>query len=182
MINEILKAINERRSCRAYKTQPVPRELIEKLLHSAVMSPSACNRQPWNFTVVANKEKIGELGKKVMANLVTPASSNKPVADKKEMPFYGAPLLIIICAEKDYKWAKIDVGIAAENIMLAAHSLGLGSCYIGFALALNNDAAALEELGIPANCEVIAPLVFGYPDETPKFNGRKEARILKWIK
>ena len=76
----------------------------------------------------------------------------------------------------------IDCGIVAQTMFLAAHSLGLGSCFIGFAQALNRDRQVLDGLGVPRDHEIIAPLIFGYPAESKEVPKRAfEDKVLKWI-
>lgn len=94
---------------------------------------------------------------------------------------YGAPVFILVFAAPDVI-NELDCALAAENMMLAAHSLGIGSCWIGLASGLGNDMEFLKEAGVPEGHKLIAPLIFGYPE---KENQRAPARnadvILKWI-
>ncbi|MFH0859684.1 MAG: nitroreductase family protein [Candidatus Altiarchaeota archaeon] len=181
---EVLDAINGRRSIRKYKSKQVPKEIIEKLLDAAVMAPSAVNRQPGNFIIIEDKKKISDLSKAVKKNLGLlgyAIQAREKIQSKEDTIFYGAPLLIIVTAEKEYKWAKIDCGILAQTMFLAAHSMGLGSCYIGFATSLNNDKDVLRELEVPKGHEIIAPLIFGYPDEA-KDKPDRRPKIVRWLR
>jgi nitroreductase len=100
---------------------------------------------------------------------------------KEDLIFYGAPLLIMICTSPADEWAKADVGLAAENMFIAARSLGLGSCYVGLANSLNKDRKLLASLGIPEDHEIIAPLIFGYPKGDFPAAPKREAKVLKRI-
>lgn len=183
-MNPVIDAITKRRSIRRYLDKPVPREIIELLLNTAVMSPSAMNKQPWRFIVIENKERIRELSEKVkkqMGLLGYGLRFAEIIQGKRDTIFHNAPLLIIIAADRNYKWSKIDCGIIAQSMFLAAYSLGLGSCYIGFANTLNNDKETLKELKVPENHEIISPLIFGYPAETKEAE-KREPRVVNWIR
>lgn len=183
-MNPVIEAITKRRSIRKYLDKPVPKEIIDTILNTVVMSPSAMNRQPWRFIVIENKEKIQELSaivKKQMGLLGYALRFTEIIQSKKDTIFYNAPLLIIIAAEKDDKWNKINCGIIAQSMFLTAYSLGLGSCYIGFANTLNNDPDTLRELKVPENHEIISPIIFGYPADT-KEPPKREPKVINWIK
>lgn len=183
MANPVLDAIRGRRSIRKYSTKPIPKEIVEQLLSAAVYSPSAMNRQPWRFVVITNRQKIKELSDAVKR--LTPLTGLaqrfvERMTSREDLIFYSVPLLILVAAPKGYKWAHIDCGILAQTMFLAAHSLGLGSCFIGFAHALNKDGKLLRKLGIPEGMEIAAPLIFGYPaEEKPVPEREYEDKVLK---
>ena len=184
---ELDKCISGRRSIRKYKDTAIPREIIDKLLRAGVNAPSGMNAQPWNFVVIENKDMIGDLSKKVKSLLINgpwPEEMKKAFQSDKDVIFYGAPLLILISVPKNEQMRSVnllDCGLAAENMFLAAYQEGLGSCFIGFASFLNQSPKVLADLGIPEGYELMAPLIFGYPDGNPSSKPR-EAKILKWIK
>lgn len=184
---ELDKCINGRRSIRKYKDTAVPKEVIEKILKAGTMAPSGMNAQPWNFVVIENKDMIGGLSKKVKSLLVNgpwPEEMKKAFQSDKDVIFYGAPLLILISVPKKEQMRSVnllDCGLAAENMFLAAYQEGLGSCFIGFASFLNQEPKALTDVGIPDGYELMAPLIFGYPAESPSQKPR-DVKILKWIK
>ena len=121
MSNPVLKAIEERRSIRAYKAEKITREQIDILLKAAEEAPSAGNRQPWHFSVVQNPELLKEINAEASRVL------EKDLGDI----FYGAPLAIFLSCDPANRWGRHDCGIAVQNIALAAHSLGLGSVILG---------------------------------------------------
>lgn len=181
--NPVIDAIYKRRSIRSYKDKPVSKEDIKTLLSAAVMAPSAMNRQPWRFVVVESRDKIRELSRKVkkqMGLLGYGLRFTEIVKSRDDTVFYGAPLLVFVSAEKEDQWSRINCGIVAQTLFLAAYSLGLGSCYIGFANSLNNDNEALSDLGIPRGHEIIGALIFGYSSEEKETPAR-EPKVLKWI-
>jgi nitroreductase len=180
------KCIRGRRSIRKYKAKRVPKTLIEKILEAATYAPSGMNAQPWRFVVIEDRETIARLSNRTKAILLGQEWGNEfrhMLASEHDVIFYGAPLLILICVQKSEEWKSVnllDCGLAAQNMFLKAHELGLGSCFIGFGNFLNGDCEALESVGIPADHELIAPLVFGYPAEEPQTKPR-ETKVLKWI-
>ena len=185
---ELDSCIAGRRSIRSYRDMAVPGEIINKLLNAGVWAPSGMNSQPWHFTVIENREIINKLSRRtkelVTKNMPLPESLQGAFKSDNDVVFYGAPLLILISVPKKEDWRTvnlIDCGLAAENMFLAAYQAGLGSCFIGFAAFLNQDPKALNDIGIPEDHELVAALIFGYPNETPASKPR-EVKMLKWIK
>jgi len=184
---ELDLCIKGRRSVRSYLDKPVPSAVVERLLDAAVWAPSGMNGQPWRFTVIQDREVINSLSGRtrelVMKTMPLPEQLQAAFKSGQDVVFYGAPLLIFISVKKNPDWRTVnllDCGLAAQNMFLAAHQEGLGSCFIGFASLLNQDPKTLAEIGIPEDHELIAPLIFGYPREVPEAKPR-EAKVLKWI-
>jgi nitroreductase len=178
-MKDIIDVIKNRRSVRSYKDKPISKEIINKLLEAAVLAPNAMNRQELKFIIVTNKDYIKKLSSAVISE------SKKQMPDWKfrnlEDPvYYSAPLLIIILGNKDSNWQMSDAAFAAENMMLYARSLDIGSCFIGFTRMLENNKI-IKELEIPDNYKIMAALVFGYTNEWPSMPVRKEADVIKWI-
>ena len=185
---ELDACIAGRRSIRKYRDMAVPGEIINKLLNAGVWAPSGMNSQPWHFTVIENREIINKLSRRtkelVTKNMPLPESLQKAFKSDNDVVFYGAPLLILISVQKKDEWRTVnllDCGLAAENMFLAAYQAGLGSCFIGFAAFLNQDPKVLADIGIPEDHELVASLIFGYPNETPAAKPR-EVKMLKWTK
>lgn len=186
--NQVIKAIYERRSIRKYEEKPVPKEVIEQLLSAAAMSPSAMNKQPWEFVVVTDRKVIKELSDHVKKKLGTIGVFQRfaeKVTSREDLIFYSAPLLIMVTAPKSTQWAGVnmslvDCAILSQTMLLASHSLDLGSCFIGFAYLLNDDQDALKTLGIPEDRMIAAPLIFGYPSERKGIPDRKP-KVSKWL-
>ncbi|MDD5473787.1 MAG: nitroreductase family protein, partial [Candidatus Methanoperedens sp.] len=173
-MKDIIELIKTRRSVREYKEDHIPDEDIKFLIDCARYAPSGFNMQPWSFLVIKNKDvmrKISEQGKKSMIPLLEPVkNTSKKAADflvylktKGTDMFYNAPVLVIILANKNAATADWDCAMAAQNMMLAAHSKGIGSCWIGGVLPALMDEGLLKELGAPAGYKAVAPLIFGYP-------------------
>jgi nitroreductase len=185
---ELDDCIARRRSIRSYKDTAIPEEIIKKILNAAIWAPSGMNPQPWRFTVIENREIINNLSRRtkelVIKSMPLPEKLLAAFKSDKDAVFYGAPLIILVSVPKKEEWKTVnllDCGLAAENMFLAAYQAGLGSCFIGFAAFLNQDPKMLAEVGIPEDHELVAPLIFGYPSETPAPKPR-EIKMLKWIK
>ena len=173
-----IENIMTRTSIRQYKDQPVEQEKIDIMLKAAMAAPTAVNLQPWHFIVITNKNTIGLLSGKQPTN---------------------APLLIAVCGDTDKTsmpdgkmklpdfWVE-DVSAATENLLLAAHALGLGAVWTGVYPAMERVAEVANVLNCPNNIVPVAVVRIGYPDESPepknkfkeenisyqKFGGKKE--------
>jgi len=169
---ELEECITHRRSVRSYQDKPVPEEDIQKLLKAGAMAPSARNLQPVRYIVITNKEKIKELSGKVKEALMPLGEKyGKRAESEEDLIFYGAPLLILLVGDKE-KWTKNDCALAAQNMMLKGHELGLGSCYIGLMNKIGDDRETLSSLGLEEDQELYCPLIFGYPTQWPTVKTR----------
>ncbi len=184
---ELDECIAGRRSIRSYKDKAVPEDIINKILKAGVWAPSGMNAQPWHFTIIEKRDVINKLSKRtkelVLMNLPLPDELKKAFESDQDVVFYNAPLIILVSVPKRQEWTSVnllDCGLAAENMFLSAYQAGLGSCFIGFASLLNHDSRLLSEVGIAEDYELVAPLIFGYPNENPLPKPR-EIKLLKWI-
>jgi Nitroreductase len=143
---DTLQAIQNRKSIRAYQDKAVPRELLERILEAGRLAPSARNIEPWHFIVVTDQEKRKALSKGMYAKFVA-----------------GTPLVIVVCGDKKASsdWYAVDASLAAENMVLAAVSEGLGTCFVGSF----DEADVKAVLGVPEDFEVIVMITVGYPQE-----------------
>lgn len=182
-MNETIKTIKERRSVRTYKGKPVEKEKIEEILECGLMAPNAMHLQPWKFVVLQNKELIGEIARRIKDKLIDDPKYSRikeRVKTKPDPIFYNAPLVIFILGDKQNHWSTLDCSYAAENMMLAAHSLGLASCPIGIASHIKEEKDLIEKLGFDENYELIITLVLGYPAEEPVARERNKD-VIKWV-
>jgi nitroreductase len=125
-MNEVLQCIADRRSIRKYADTQITAEQWAILLKAAVEAPSAANRQPWHFTVVTRKQILKDINAEVQKQMVKQGQGNG-----SGDVFYDAPSAIFISCVADSRWGRHDCGIAAENIALAAQSIGLGTVMLG---------------------------------------------------
>ena len=152
----LLDLILSRRSIRHYETKDIAEEALQQILEAGRQAPSAANRQPIHFVIVKDHGKL----KNLCDNLITRFVKYAPVA-------------IVGCADIKSlltgKWAVVDATIAMENMVIAAWTLGVGSCWIGAC----NEEKVKELLKIPDKWKVVALVTLGYPAEQPKPRKKK---------
>lgn len=177
-MNEVLNAIFNRRSITSYKTKKVPSKLLNEILKAGVCAPSVQNNQTWYFTAIISKEALADMNAAMKeALLAIPISkytsptviSQIGLAKKEDYNFfYNAPVLIVASNDKNYLGASADCALALENIFLASHSLGLGSCWVNqLSWQCNNPRIRklLTAIGIPEHHNVYGSAALGYANE-----------------
>jgi nitroreductase len=184
---ELNEAIFGRRATREYTQQIVDEVILNRLLLAAVQAPSAVNQQPWLFTVVRNQGILDLISRDAKAHVMaampgpTPAEHvHGPLRDPDFHIFYHAPALILISVAATGPWVIEDCALAAENLMLAAHGAGLGSCWIGFAQSYLNTTAGKKALNVPTAWISVAPIIVGHPRATPTTVPRR-APVVRWV-
>lgn len=132
-MNETIKSIMERYSCRDFTGNPLTKEQVETLVKTALAAPTAMNLQPWHIIAVTNKAMIEEYDNECMAILKAQSSDTyQRIMDRGGKVLYNAPCMIFI-AKNQSDAATLDAGIAVQNMALAAHSMGLGNVICGLA-------------------------------------------------
>jgi len=157
---EFMELVKKRYSCRSYKSDPIENDKLKQVLEAAQLAPTACNLQPFQLVVIHTKGREAELRRIYSSSWFT-----------------QAPLVICACGMLSESWRRrdgknyweVDVTIAMDHLILAATSLGLGTCWVG---AFNPNAAR-EILGLPDNVEPIAFTPLGYPADSPRRKSRK---------
>lgn len=191
-----LDVIFMRRSVRAYTSQHVDEATIRGLLDAAVQAPTAMHEEPWAFVVIQDPALLKRYSDVAKGNWAAEAQHYRQLhrgadaaaasafVDRFASPdfcvFYDAHTLIAICAQHTGPFAAADCWLAAENLMLAACALGLGTCCIGSAIPALNSPAIKAELGIPAEVEVVAPIIVGVPASAAVESPRRTPHILTW--
>ncbi|MEA4977911.1 MAG: nitroreductase family protein [Methanomassiliicoccaceae archaeon] len=189
-MNPVLENINTRVSVREYTEEKVPEETIMDLLKAGFRGPNAMNRQALAFAVVENRERAKEYSDRAKNLRIEgeklKCSPNEGIIDKLSREdfniFFNSPVQIFIFASPDAVEPVEDASIAAENIMLAAHSMGLGSCFIGFAQGLGRDTGFRKDLGVPDDHMYLAAITLGRPAGQTPVKPRKEVKVLGWIR
>ena len=175
-VNPVLSNIMARRSIRKYLDKPVEHAKLEIVVRAGINAPSAVNRQPWIVRVVEDQKLIAdvtEVYKEANAEMV------KRDKDFKNM-FRNAPNLICVCTPAN-GGGELDAGLLGENMMLAAQSIGLGTCCLGgpvrFLLSNNKCRFFLDRLDIPEGYKLNYILAIGYPDEQPAAKPRDASKV-----
>jgi nitroreductase len=172
-MNQIMEAIEKRRSIRTYKDRPLSREIIDSLLEAAKYAPTARNLQQSEYKVITGRDRIKRISDKIVAQVKKEEPQIQLSERAQHNLFYDAPLLVIITGPKDNNWTYTDAALAAENVMLYAASIELGTCFIGWARQIDRNEELQSELHITNDRTVAAAVICGYPDEKPTEKERK---------
>jgi nitroreductase len=189
-MNAVIETIKKRRSVRSYDPKPVPRDVLNAIIDAGNEAPSAMNSQPWRFVVVEGKEAKKKLlgaalpqAKKIV-EAVKDVDPERYEAIKKryaELPdpvYYSAPTVIFVIGNGGY--AGHSCPLACENMMLAAHSLGLGSCWVGFGAMVTDDPEVRRLLELKEDDSIYGPILLGYPKGGTARPPKKVPKV-KWI-
>lgn len=162
---DIFQVFRDRRSIRKYKDTAVEREKIEQILDAARLAPSWKNMQCWRFLVLTDAGQRA----KVLEAFPADNPGTKAIA--------MAPVVVVVCGntfesdrENGIDYFAVDVAIAFEHLCLAAHAVGLGTCWMGW----YDEGRIKRALGIPENIRIVGITPLGYPDQEPKPRPRKE--------
>ena len=179
-VNPVLSTIMARRSIRKYLDKPVEHEKLDVIVKCGINAPSGVNRQPWVVRVVEDQKLIADVTEIYKQENAEQVKRDK---DFKNM-FRNAPNLICVCTPAN-GGGELDAGLLGENIMLAAQSLGLGTCCLGgpvrFLLSNEKCKFFLDRLDIPADYTLNYIIAIGYPDEQPDAKPRDASKV-KYIK
>ena len=179
-VNPVLSSIMARRSIRKYLDKPVEHEKLEVIVKCGINAPSGMNRQPWVVRVVEDQKLIADVTEVYKQENAEQVKRDK---DFKNM-FRNAPNLICVCTPAN-GGGELDAGLLGENIMLAAQSMGLGTCCLGgpvrFLLSNEKCKFFLDRLDIPADYKLNYIIAIGYPDEQPEAKPRDASKV-KYIK
>ncbi len=182
-MNEIIQNILNRRSVRVYSDEQIKQEDLNLILQAGIYAPSGCNTQPWHFTVVQNQEILKVLDEETKKVLLTCGDEKfeNYAKNEKYSIFHHAPSAIIISGEKSALVPQTDCAAATENMMLAAESLGIGSCWIGLLTYLFKGAEGkkyTKMLEIPDGYEPYYAISLGYKKiNNPKPLPRREGTV-----
>jgi nitroreductase len=205
MTNPVIEAIFKRRSCRSFELKPIPKDIINTIIEAGNRAPSQGRVengkkdpvfQPWRFVVVEDPKfkqqllkttfpiwkKSTEQSKTLFPEWYEKAMRLYEVMDEpKDMVYYSAPIILFVIGLAEYA---VSCALACQNIMVAAQSLGLGSCYVGFGSLVKGDADIVQTLELMDNERIYGPIVLGYPKDIPEARAmlsEKEEPKVKWV-
>lgn len=191
----VMEAIERRRAVRAYTPERIDERTLKTLLHAAVRAPTAIHLEPWAFAIVQDRALLERISRRAEALMLTRAME-QPSGAASAHPegghfahmlanpgfniFYDAGTLVVICARPLGRFVDADCWLAAENLILAATAMGLGTCVIGAAIEALNDPETRRELQLPEGVRAVAPIIVGVPaGETPP-TARNPPQLLCW--
>lgn len=187
-MNQTIGIIKSRRSIRSFYDRQIKQEELNSIIEAGMYAPSLQNQQPWHFTVIQNKQMIDMLNKELM-DLAKGGCSESLKGYLKNTEnfhvFYNAPTIIIVSGDEKIAVSQIDCAAATENMLIAAESLGIGSCWIGFiALLFNSDRieAYKEQLCIPKGFKPYHAIALGYRNESIVEVPVRKENIISYIK
>ena len=205
-MNPVIKVIKKRRSVRSFESRSVPKEIIEKIIDAGNWAPTGHNLQRWRFVVVEEQEFRQRLiraalptwkrvieswqghkddrFREYITDMFTrtvgwpPQSFEETLTRARDMEdgmYWSAPVVIFVIGT-----AAQECAMVCENMMLAAHSLGLGSCIVGFGALVTDDPTVVEALELGKNEKIHGPIVLGYTGLYPE-PPEKKGPVVKWI-
>jgi nitroreductase len=180
-----IEAMHSRRSIRAYQTRQVPRPLLEEVLWAAVQAPipPVGGNEPWSVLVVRGRARLEEYGARAKQYAIEHEPPGHPWTwTRREgfKVFWGAPTLVIFSALAGHPEAPFDCCRAGQNLVIAAHALGVGSCWVGAPMPWLSDPAVQQELAIRSGFIPAVAIALGYADEQPVGNPKPRPPI-RWL-
>lgn len=169
--NPVIETIMARRSIRKYKPQRIEPEKVQQIIKCGVFAPNGRNKESWEVRIVDSPELIAEIDS--LYNKYTLETTKIKAA--MHHAIYGAPMIVIVAYDTTYDVSPVDCGMLGANMLLAAQSMGVGSCCLGgIARFMNSPEASglLERLQLPDTYKLLCTIIFGYSDESPTPKGR----------
>lgn len=173
MSNEVIENIMARRSIRAYKEMPVGRDTLMKIMECAINAPSGQNKQSWEVRIVDDQALLNQMAEAM--------GQSHPGNDFAKVCFRGAPVMVFIARDLSYDFSAYDCGLMAQNMMLSAWSLGVGSVCLGSPVRFLTDnelcKPLVERLGFSEGYEFCLCVGLGYATEKPEAKPRDMGKV-----
>ena len=174
--NAVIETIMTRRSVRKYQPQAVNRDTMQVIMECGINAPNAINRQAWEVRVLDNPETIQKL-----TELYVKENPKEAENTNFRNMFRNAPTIAFIANDTTFAYSPVDCGLMAENMILSAWSMGIGSCCLGgparFMKANLEANEILKQMGFSENYDLLLCIGFGYPAETPAAKPREVAKV-----
>lgn len=183
-MNVVIENIKKRRSIRKYLAEQINETELNEIIEAGIYAPSAHNEQPWHFTVIQNKELIDFISvktKEAMANSEVEWIAKMGKNEKLHI-FYNAPTVIVISGRDEGFSPIVDCSAATENMMLAAESLNIGSCWNGLIKYFFQQEDQISKLNIPEGYTPFYAVTFGYKQVTPTRALERKKNVVSYIK
>jgi nitroreductase len=189
-MNAVIDAIRKRRSVRSYESKPIPKDIINMIIDAGNEAPSSMNSQPWRFVVVEDRkihQKLLQIALPKAKKIFDTVKEKDPIRyesimkrfDESDDPvYYSAPVIVFVIGQGIY--ADHSCPLACENLMLAAYSLGLGSCWVGLGSMISDNAEARRLLDLQNDERIFGPIIIGYPKMNPERPQKKQPAV-KWL-
>jgi len=189
-MNSVLESIKKRRAVRSYESKSVPKEILQRIIEAGNQAPSAMNSQPWRFVVIEDKTMKKKLlqaalpnAKKILEHVKEAdperyAQIMKRYDEMEDPIYYSAPAILFVIGSGRY--ADHSCPLACENIMLAAYSFGIGSCWVAFGSMVSEDEGVVKALELKEDEKIYGPILLGYPKVYPE-PPKKKGPVVKWI-
>ena len=185
-MNEIIRNILELRSFRHYLPDPINRSILEAIVEAGLYTTPHLNRQSRHLTVIRDPHKIAELSRAVKAALIRMDHPDKIYVQRDDFSLsFGAPVFVLVSGEaREPAISQVDCSLALENMFLAASSFGIGSCWVDFLDALDQDKEfqkLLSVLGIGENAKIYGAGAFGHPTGKPPIIEKRRSGSVTWL-
>lgn len=186
-MNETLGVIRNRRSIRKYRPEQIDERELEAIVESALFAPSGMNAQPWHFTVIQDKRTLDRIAAIMKQNMIKSGNEFlvRLASDPSFSPLHNAPTLILITADAKAKFGQFDCAAAAQNIALAAESLGVGSCIMAmssFLFASDEGVEFARSLGVPDGYEHVCSVALGYKESPNPPAPPRKRDVVNYVK
>lgn len=180
----VIECISTRRSGRTYTEEKIPQDVISELIVLGTKAATGSNQQPWGFVVLQDQQEIDQLSEKIKKDLLDKIDDfphlkqyENLMTNPKYHVFNHSSCVLIIYGNTDSSYYEKDCTLAAANIMLAAHSMGIGTCWIGGSEYMLNTKEFKEKYHIPLNYDLVCPMSMGYQEKKLNPPVRKEPVI-----
>lgn len=181
--------LTNRRAIRDFQDKEVPLSLVKEIIQESCLAPTASNGQPCRFIIIRDRGVLKRLSDESKSNLLNDLKKNPDsplkmyettLQDASFNAFYNAPCAVLVAGPKTVRSLDVDGALTVSYLMFSAAARGLGTCWIALGSQLR-DPKILDEIGLPGDCRIVAPIIIGYPAAIPPASERHAPAILKII-